>query len=59
MDGASIADYKEMIRVNRFVSNTRDTCWKLQPNQGDENWDLITYSDSDWAGDVENHISGN
>jgi hypothetical protein len=57
MDGASIAAYKEMIRVISFVLDTRDTCLKLKPNLDDENWDLVVYSDTDWAGDVENRIS--
>jgi hypothetical protein len=39
MDGASIAAYKDMIRVIRFVSDTRDTCLKLNPNLDDEYWD--------------------
>jgi hypothetical protein len=38
MDGASIIAYKEMIRVIRFVLDTRDTCLKLKPNFDDENW---------------------
>jgi hypothetical protein len=57
MDGASIAVYKEVIRVIRFVLDTRDTCLKLKPNLGDENWNLVVYSESDWVGDVENRIS--
>jgi hypothetical protein len=30
---------------------------KLKPNLDDENWDLVVYSDSDLARDVENRIS--
>jgi hypothetical protein len=56
MDGASIEAYKEMIRVIRFVLDTRDTCLKLKPNLDGENWDLVIYSDSDWATDIENQI---
>jgi hypothetical protein len=41
MDGASIAAYKEMIRVIRFESDARNTCLKLNPNLNDENWDLV------------------
>jgi hypothetical protein len=57
MDGASIAAYKEMLRVISFVLDTRDTCLKLKTNLDDENWDLVFFRDSDWAGDVENRIS--
>jgi hypothetical protein len=42
MDGASIAAYKEIIRVIRvirFVLDTRDTCLKMKFNIDDENWD--------------------
>jgi hypothetical protein len=43
LDGARIAVYKEMIRVIRFVLDTRDTCLKLEPNLDDKNWDLVVY----------------
>jgi hypothetical protein len=59
MDGASVAVYKEMVRVIRSMLDTRDTCLKLKPNLIDKNWDLVVYSDSDWARDVENYISVN
>jgi hypothetical protein len=46
-----------MIRVIRFVLDTRDTCLKLKRNLDDENWDLVIYSDGDWAEDIEDRIS--
>jgi hypothetical protein len=36
MDGASIAAYKEIIRMIGFALDTRDTCLKLKPNLDDE-----------------------
>jgi hypothetical protein len=54
MDGTSIAAYKEMIRVIRFVLDTIETCLKLEPNLDDENLDLVVYSVSNWHKDVEN-----
>jgi hypothetical protein len=57
IDGANVAAYKNMIKMMRFVLDTKDTCLKLKPNSDDENLDLDVYSDSDWAEDVENHIS--
>jgi hypothetical protein len=48
MDDVNIAAYMEMIRVIRFVLDTRDTCFKFKPNLDDENWELVVYSDSDW-----------
>jgi hypothetical protein len=46
-----------MIRVIRFVLDTREIRLKLEPILDNENWDLVVYSDSDCAGDVENRIS--
>jgi hypothetical protein len=57
IDGANVVAYKEMIRVIKFVLDTRITCLRLKPNLDDENWDLMVYSDSEWARDVENRIS--
>jgi hypothetical protein len=37
MDGASVAVYKEMVRVIRSMLDTRDTCLKLKPNLIDKN----------------------
>jgi hypothetical protein len=41
MDGATIAAYKKMIRVIRFVLDKRDNCLKIEPNLDDENWDMV------------------
>ena len=57
MDGASLAAYKEMQRVIKFVLDTRMHCLKLQPRHESEKWDLVSYCDSDWAGDPESRIS--
>ena len=57
MDGAILAAYKEMQRVIKFVLDTKLCCLKVQPKHGSEEWDLISYGDSDWAGDPESRIS--
>jgi hypothetical protein len=57
MDSATMAAYKEMLRVTKFVLNTESYCLKIEPKASEENWDLVVYSDSDWAGDTENQIS--
>jgi hypothetical protein len=57
MDGANLAAYKEMLRVIKFVLDTKNYCWKLNPVFENEEWDLVSYSDSDWAGNPENRIS--
>jgi hypothetical protein len=56
MDVANVAAYKEMIKIIRFVLDTRDSCLNLRSNLEDENLDLEVYSDIDWAGYVENRI---
>jgi hypothetical protein len=57
MDSATMAAYKEMLSVTRFVLDTESYCLKIEPKASKEDWDLVTYNDSDWAGDTENHIS--
>jgi hypothetical protein len=57
MDGASHAAYKEMLRVMKFVMNTKQYCLKMQPKDEEKEWDLVSYCDSDWAGDAETRIS--
>jgi hypothetical protein len=57
MDGSNLAAYKEMLRVVKFVLDTKDYCLKLNPVFENEEWDLASYSNSDWAGNPENRIS--
>jgi hypothetical protein len=37
--------------------HTKDFCLKMNPSHVGEAWDLISYSDSDWAGDPETRVS--
>jgi hypothetical protein len=57
MDGANLAAYKEMLRVVKFVLDIKDYCLKLNPICENVEWDLISYRDSDWAGNIETRIS--
>jgi hypothetical protein len=57
MDGVNLAAYKEMLRVVKFVLDTKDYCLKLNPVFENEEWDLVSYSGSDWAGNPETRIS--
>jgi hypothetical protein len=57
MDGANLAAYKEMLRVVKFVLDTKDYCLKLNPIFENEEWDLVSYSNSDWAGNPETRVS--
>jgi hypothetical protein len=57
LDGASDAAYKEMLRVIKYVMDTRNKGLKIEPTMGELEWKLIVYSDSDWANDKENRKS--
>jgi hypothetical protein len=57
MDGANLAAYKEKLRFIKFVLDTKDYCLKLNPVFENEEWDLVSYSNSDWAGNPETRIS--
>jgi hypothetical protein len=54
MDKATVAAYKEMKRLMNFVMQTKHYGLLVKPiiNEKDQ-WDLMVYSDSDWAGDKE------
>jgi hypothetical protein len=57
MDGANLAAYKEILRVEKFVLDTKDYCLKFNPIFENEEWGLVSYSDSDWSGNPETRIS--
>jgi hypothetical protein len=59
MDKATEAAYKEMLRVVKFVLDTRNFGLFLRPTsiEQDASWSLTVYSDSNWAGDSENRRS--
>jgi hypothetical protein len=57
MDVATLAAYKEMLRVIRFVLDTKLLYLKADPKKDEKDWNLMVYSCSDWAGDTENCIS--
>jgi hypothetical protein len=57
MDAASHAAYKEILRVMIFVVDTKKYCLKMQPVDDRKDWDLVSYCDSNWAGDAEMRIS--
>ena len=55
----SRAAFKEMKRLIKFVLDTRECGLKFIPTEPDEmkRWDLVMYTDSDWAGDKETRKS--
>jgi hypothetical protein len=61
MDKATPLAFKEMVRLMKFVLNTREFGLKIEPkipnNEFNFQWDMVMYTDSDWAGDKENRRS--
>ena len=59
MQSANPAAMKELHQVVSYVLATKDLGLKLQPTElkDDKKWDLIVYSDADWAGDKETRKS--
>jgi hypothetical protein len=59
MDGASMAAFKELKRVIKFVLDTKTMGLKMNPQMNTDisEWDIVVYTDSDWAGDKVTRIS--
>ena len=58
MDKASKAGLKELKRVLKFVIDTKDYGLKIEPKlNGMTNWNMMMYTDSDYAGDKDTRIS--
>jgi hypothetical protein len=49
--------YLEMLRVVKFVIDTKTFCLKIRPEKKIKNWSLHVFGDSDWAGNSEKRIS--
>ena len=55
LDKPNEAAFKEMKRVIKFVIDTKHLSLKFEPKfQGKEEWNMVAYSDSDFAGNIEN-----
>ena len=60
LDKPTPAAMKELLRVVKFVLSTRNYGLKIEPrimNDQNDQWDLVAYTDSDWAGDKDTRIS--
>jgi len=59
LDKANSAAYKELLRIIKFVLDTRDFGLKIEPKivNLSEPWSLTVFCDSDYAGDVDSRIS--
>jgi hypothetical protein len=59
LDGPSHAAYKEFLRVVKHTIDTKNLALKIAPIKPDDedNWSIVVYSDSDYAGDRETRVS--
>ena len=58
MDHATEEAMKELLRVINFVISTKEYGLKIEPNFSQEKvWNIVVYSDSDWAGDKDTRHS--
>jgi hypothetical protein len=57
MDKATKGTYLEMLRVVKFVIDTKFFCLQIKPEFKGRIWSLQVFFDSDWAGDSETRIS--
>jgi hypothetical protein len=54
---ATMGTYLEMIRVVKFVIDTKTFCLKIRLESKIKNWSLHVFYNSDWADDSEKKIS--
>jgi hypothetical protein len=56
LDGSTEASFKEMLRVIKYILDTKEMGLRIKPKvpkSADEPWDLVCYSNSDYAGDPD------
>ena len=59
LDGATPAAFKEMLRIIKYVIDTKDLALKIEPDTGGDTeiWRVLAFSDSDYASDPESRVS--
>jgi hypothetical protein len=57
VDGATYASLKEMKRIIKYVLDTKEWGLKIEPKLEGQDWHIIVFCDSDYAGDKEKRIS--
>ena len=51
-DGANPAAYKELLCVIKYVMDTKNLGFKIEPmGNSNEPWEIVCFSNSDYAGD--------
>ena len=61
LDGATKEAFKEIMRLIKYVLDTKGWGLKIEPTFGSEAWNLVCFCDSDYAGDPDSRksVSGN
>jgi hypothetical protein len=57
---ATPAAFKEMKQAMHFVADTKEYGFRIKPDEPSKdkfNWNMVVYTDRDWAGDKEDHRS--
>ena len=58
LDKLNEAAFKEMKQVIKYVINTKYLALKIKPKLNEDgSWNIVAYSDTDFAGDVESRIT--
>ena len=58
LDKPNEAAFKEMKRILKYTIDTKDLALRMEPKlDEDGQWFIVAFSDSDFAGDVENRVS--
>ena len=52
-----MGSYLEMLRVVKFVLETKTFCLNIHPKIENKNWSLKFFCNSDWVADPETRIS--
>ncbi len=54
LDGVTMYAYCEMLHIIKYVHDTKDYGLRIDPTyKKNKPWDLVCYSDSDYAGDSD------
>jgi hypothetical protein len=56
MDSITVAAYKEMLTVTKFVLDTGSFCLKIEPRTNEKDWNLVVYNNSDLISNTEKRI---